>query len=122
MNITDVGHLTGDTDAGDDKLEATAACRKNQWKRSRNFILMHFLRPRKAEHHKAGHCRARERDVREEIALVEMLFEKGFAYDTPKAVYFDVSKFSAYGALSGQSLAEKMTGARDEVVVDDEQT
>lgn len=58
--------------------------------------------------------------VREEIALVEMLFEKGFAYDTPAAVYFDVSKFPSYGALSGQSLAEKMTGARDEVVVDDD--
>lgn len=44
MNITDVGHLTGDTDAGDDKLETAAAGQKNPWRRSHNSIPTRSLR------------------------------------------------------------------------------
>ncbi|MBI2633481.1 MAG: class I tRNA ligase family protein, partial [Parcubacteria group bacterium] len=39
-------------------------------------------------------------------------------YDTPEAVYFDVSKFSDYTKLSGQELSEKIIGARDEVEIE----
>jgi cysteinyl-tRNA synthetase len=121
MNITDVGHLTGDTDAGDDKLDIAAQAQKKSVEEivalytdaffddlaSLNIVKPDIVAPASAH-------------VREELALIQILFEKGFAYDTPKAVYFDVSKFPAYGALSGQSLKDKMTGAREDVVVDEE--
>ena len=120
MNITDVGHLTGDTDAGDDKLETAAQVQKKSVEEIAQFYTNAFFEDlSKLNVIRPDIVAPASAHVREEIALVEMLFEKGFAYDTPKAVYFDVSKFPAYGRLSGQSLAEKMTGARDEVVVDD---
>jgi cysteinyl-tRNA synthetase len=121
MNITDVGHLTGDTDAGDDKLEAAAEAQKKSVEEVAQFYTDAFFDDlEKLNVIKPDIVAPASAHVREEIALVQTLFEKGFAYDTPKAVYFDVSKFANYGALSGQSLAEKMTGAREDVVVDDD--
>jgi cysteinyl-tRNA synthetase len=52
------------------------------------------------------------------ISLVEELSRKNYAYETPKAVYFDVTKFKKYGRLSGQSLKEKTKAARKEVIDD----
>ena len=119
MNITDVGHLTGDTDAGDDKLEAAAAAQKKSVEEIAQFYTDAFFEDlAKLNIIRPDIVAPASAHVREEIALVQTLFEKGFAYDTPAAVYFDVMKFPAYGALAGQSLAEKMTGAREEVVVD----
>jgi cysteinyl-tRNA synthetase len=121
MNITDVGHLTGDTDAGDDKLETAAEAQKKSVEEIAQFYTDAFFEDlAKLNIIKPDIVAPASAYVREETALVQILLEKGFAYDTPKAVYFDVSKFPDYGALSGQSLAEKMTGARDEVVVDDD--
>jgi cysteinyl-tRNA synthetase len=121
MNITDVGHLTGDTDAGDDKLETAAAAQKKTVEEIAQFYTDAFFDDlAKLNIIKPDIVAPASAHVREEIALVQILLEKGFAYDTPKAVYFDVSTFPSYGTLSGQSLAEKMTGAREEVVVDDD--
>jgi len=53
--------------------------------------------------------------VNDIIALVEKLLAKGFAYETKTGVYFDVSKFPAYGRLSGQRLEELRAGSRKEV-------
>ncbi len=120
MNITDVGHLTGDTDAGDDKLETAAAAQKKSVEDIAQFYTDAFFDDlAQLNIVKPDIIAPASAHVREEIALVQTLLEKGFAYDTPAAVYFDVSTFPAYGALSGQSLAEKMTGAREEVVVDE---
>jgi cysteinyl-tRNA synthetase len=54
------------------------------------------------------------------IALVEKLIERGHAYETSQAVYFDVATFPDYTKLSRQSLEDKVTGARDEVQEDSE--
>ncbi len=54
------------------------------------------------------------------IALIEKLFERGHAYETKQAVYFDVSTFPKYTEFTGQSLEEKVVGARDEVQEDPE--
>lgn len=119
MNITDVGHLTGDTDAGDDKLETAAATQKKSVQDIARFYTNAFFDDlAKLNIAKPDVLAPASEFVREQIATIQMLFEKGFAYDTPAAVYFDVSKFPKYGALSGQSLEEKMTGAREEVVID----
>jgi cysteinyl-tRNA synthetase len=120
MNITDVGHMTGDTDAGEDKMERAATAEKKTPEEIAKFYTDAFFADlAKLNVIKPDIVAPASAHVREEIALVQTLLEKGFAYDTPAAIYFDVSKFPAYGALSGQSLQEKMTGAREDVVTDD---
>ncbi len=121
MNITDVGHLTGDTDTGDDKLDKAAQLQKKSVEEIADLYTDAFFADlEKLNIKKPDLIAPASKFVREQIAVIETLFERGYAYDTPNAVYFDVSKFKNYGALSGQSLEDKITGAREEVVVDTE--
>ncbi|KKW11113.1 MAG: hypothetical protein UY49_C0008G0006 [Microgenomates group bacterium GW2011_GWC1_49_7] len=117
QNVTDVGHLISDADEGEDKLEKGAKKQgKTVWEVA-EFFEKHFyesmdklnvLRP-------SIICKATEH-VPEQIVLVQTLIDKGFAYDTPEAVYFDVSKFPNYDGLFGnQLLAAKKTAAREQV-------
>ncbi len=116
QNVTDVGHLSSDADAGEDKLEKGAKkIGKTVWEVAVAFT-KHFydsmdklnvLRPTVI-------CKATEH-IPEQIALIETLLAKGYAYDTPEAVYFDVSTFAGYGSMFGQALEEKKTAVRDEV-------
>ncbi len=119
MNITDVGHLTSDSDAGEDKLEKGAK-EKNQtvWEVAK-FFEDYFLKSINQVNILLPNivCRATEH-IEEQIKLIHKLTEKGFTYQTEEAIYFDTSKFSTYGQLTGQKLEEKKTGVRDEVIVD----
>jgi len=116
QNVTDVGHLVSDADEGEDKLETGAAkMGKSVWETAEMFIKgfyetmdkLNVLRPDVV-------CRATEH-IPEQTELIKRLVDKGFAYDTPEAVYFDVAKFPRYGELSGQRLADKLVAARQEV-------
>ncbi len=121
MNITDVGHLSSDSDAGEDKLEKGAAklgktplevaeyFEADFWKSLKLVnIADPDVAPRATEH------------IEDQIALIEQLVKKGYTYKTNQAIYFDVSKFADYTKLSGQKLEDKITGARSDVVVDNE--
>src|SRR5581483_11212577 len=98
MNITDVGHLTSDQDAGEDKLEKGAK-EKGQtvWEVAKFFedyffkttLQVNIIRPNIV-------CRATEH-INEQIRLIKKLEEKGFTYQTEEAIYFDTSKFPTYG-------------------------
>ena len=117
QNVTDVGHLVSDADTGEDKLEKGAKKRGTTVWEVADFFTKHFfdsmdrlnvLRPTVI-------CKATDH-IPEQIALVARLMDKGVAYDTPEAVYFDVSKFPAYESLFGnQQLAEKQTAVRGAV-------
>jgi cysteinyl-tRNA synthetase len=56
--------------------------------------------------------------IKEQLDVIRELLKKEIAYVGELAVYFDVSKFPNYGALTGQKLQEKSVGVREEVVVD----
>ena len=56
--------------------------------------------------------------IPDQIKLIEKLFEKGFAYETELAIYFDVSKLTDYPKLTNQKLADMKVGARSDVVID----
>jgi cysteinyl-tRNA synthetase len=116
MNITDVGHIQGDADEGEDKLEAQARKeKKDPWEISRHFTRLFFedleelgfrkalVNPRASEH------------VPEMLEIIEGLIAKGYAYRSDGNVYFEVAKFPRYGRLSGNSVAELEAGARIEV-------
>lgn len=120
MNITDVGHLTNDSDEGDDKFEGKAKSEgKSVWAIAELYTdyfhesmrAVNVLPPNIAEAKATDH-------IDQMISLNEKLVAKGFAYETDQALYFDVSKDPGYGELSGQKLSDKIVGARDEVAQD----
>lgn len=119
MNVTDVGHLTSDADEGGDKLEAGAKREgKTVWDVA-DFYLQEFHANAAALNIIPPDKEARATNfIDQQIALVGSLFDNGFAYKTKQAIYFDVTKLSNYGKLSGQKLADKVTGARETVVTD----
>jgi len=116
QNITDVGHLTDDADAGEDKI-AKAALREHKhpmalaeyYTRSyfEDMDRLNCVRP-DISPRASGH-------IVEQIELVKTLLEEDFAYEVNGSVYFDVSKFPEYGKLSGRNTEEMMAGARVEV-------
>lgn len=105
MNLTDVGHLTGDNlgdaDLGEDRMEKAAKKEgKTAWDIAkfyteafvRDFDLLNLERPKlfaKATDH-----------IKEQIDLIKRLEKRGFAYLTSDGVYFDTSRFKDYGKLS----------------------
>ncbi|MBI3548668.1 MAG: cysteine--tRNA ligase [Elusimicrobia bacterium] len=100
MNITDVGHLTSQADEGEDKMEVGAAREgKTAWEiadfYTKTFVedskLLNLIPPKVL-------CKATDH-VPEQIDLVKRLEAKGFTYSTSDGVYFDTSKFPAYGKL-----------------------
>lgn len=119
MNVTDVGHLTSDADTGEDKMEKGAKKFGKSVLDLARFFEEDFLKSLKKVNIQLPSVLARATEhIPDQIALIEELVNKGFAYQTNQAIYFDVSKFSNYTKLSGQKLEEKMVGVRDEVIVD----
>jgi cysteinyl-tRNA synthetase len=116
QNVTDVGHLVSDEDEGEDKLEKGAKkTGKTVWEVAEYYLddfeksmdMLNILHPTVL-------CRATDH-IPEQIAIINTLMDKGFAYDTPEAVYYDVAKFPKYGAFFGQTLEDKKTAVREEV-------
>jgi len=116
QNITDVGHLTDNADAGEDKILKRAQKERLEpmelveiYTRSyfEDMDALDNLRPDISPRATAH--------IPEQIELVEKLIEKGFAYASNGSVYFDVQKFSEYGKLSGRKQEELEAGARIEI-------
>lgn len=121
MNITDVGHLSGDSDAGEDKMEKGAKKFGKSVLEIARFFEEDFLKSIKKVDVLTPTVIARATEhIEDQIALISELKDKGYTYQTSQAIYFDVSKFPSYTKLSKQDLDDKITGARDEVVVDAE--
>src|ERR1700683_357642 len=137
MNITDVGHLVSDADEGEDKLEKGAAREgKSVWQVAEHYteafkadmaalnVLPPSVNPGRKKNKDDHDSYARATDfIPEQIDMVKLLVDKGYAYQTRQAIYFDTSKplpvgLTPYGALSGQKLADKEIGARSDVVSD----
>ncbi len=121
MNITDVGHLTNDSDEGDDKFEKKAATEgKTVWDIA-EFYTEYFHKSMQAVNVLPPHIESKATShIKEMIELNEKLISKGFAYETNQALYFDISTDPKYGSLSGQKLDQKEVAVRDDVVIDPE--
>ncbi len=126
MNITDVGHLASDMDEGEDKLEKGAVREgKTVWQIAQHYLEA-FVKDNSALNNKQPNAYqgpsgayARATDfIDEQVNIIKLLLEKGYAYQTQQAIYFDVSKLESYGELSGQKLEQKEVGARKEVITD----
>ncbi|MGH7948432.1 MAG: cysteine--tRNA ligase [Candidatus Binataceae bacterium] len=116
MNVTDVGHMTSDEDAGEDKIEKTARAEGIEPIEVANKYLAQFKRDCAALNVIPPHvwCRATEH-IADMIALIERIIAAGYAYVTPSGVYFDVEKWrgpGGTGRLSRQKLDEQFAGQR----------
>lgn len=119
QNITDVGHLLGDTNEGEDRMLVAAAREHKHPMAVAEFYTRSFFEDMDALNcvrpdispRASGH-------IVEQIELVKTLLEKGCAYEANGSVYFDISKFEDYGKLSGRNIEEMQAGARVEVSPD----
>ena len=112
INITDVGHMIGDLDVGQDKMENAAQKEKKTPQQIARFYEHAFFQdlvklniqpawkyPRATEH------------IPEMIKIVKKLLKRGYAYIASSgSVYYDVTKFKNYGKLSGNSLEQLRAG------------
>lgn len=116
MNITDVGHLTSDADTGADKIEQAA---KTEHKSAYDIAAAHtreFFDDLKLLNIEAPTVVLKATETIDlQIDLIKKLEAKGVTYKISDGIYFDTSKFPAYGQLSQQPSADKKAGARVEV-------
>jgi cysteinyl-tRNA synthetase len=101
INITDVGHLTSDSDTGEDKMLKGAKREKKTVYEIADFYTQAFKQDIKKLNilDPAIWCKATEH-IKEQIKLVEQLEKKGFTYTAGGNVYFDTSKLKDYGKLA----------------------
>jgi cysteinyl-tRNA synthetase len=108
INITDVGHLTDDADAGEDQMEDAA---RRSGRRAQN-IAAEYTEQWRRDRERVGClepevlCRATDH-IPEQIELARRLEEKGYTYRIEDGIYFDTSKFPAYGELAGLNREEE---------------
>lgn len=119
MNITDVGHLVGDGDEGEDKMDKGAKREgKHPLEIARIYETQFFKDLALLNIKQAHHILRATESIEEQIEIIRLLEAKGYTYKDEFAVYFDTSKLSDYGKLAGQKLEDKKVGAREDVVVD----
>ena len=135
MNITDVGHMTTDADAGEDKMSVAAKREGKGPIEVARFYEAKFMEdmaalgvrpatkyPRASEH------------IPEMLAIIKKLMKRGHAYLVPEhgesqgqsfvgkelslgsSVYYDLSTFPNYGKLSGNTVDDLIAGARVDVI------
>lgn len=120
QNITDVGHIVGDVDDGEDKIQKQAKIEqadpvaiayKYETIYFETMDKLNVLRPTIS-------CRATGHII-EIIEMIQKLLDKGYAYQTEEGnVYFDVHKFENYGQMSGRKLDETLSGQRINIASD----
>jgi cysteinyl-tRNA synthetase len=116
-NITDVGHLVGDVDEGEDKIARKARLEQlepmeivKQYTDDFHEVMNQFniLSP-SIEPSATGH-------IIEQINITQRLLDKGLAYEVNGSVYFDVKKYNQtanYGILSGRKIEDLMESGRE---------
>ena len=119
MNITDVGHLTSDSDSGEDKMEVA---RKREHKSS--MEIAKFYTDAFFEDFSLVNCKMPEivspatENIDMYIKIIEKLLKDEYAYISGGNVYFDISKLNDYYVLTNHQEDDLVVGARDGVEED----
>lgn len=119
INITDVGHLTSDADSGEDKmskglrregldlsLENMNTLAEKYTKRFEDDLQKLNIKTEGTEFPRAS------KYIHAQVAMIKTLEEKGYTYSTSDGVYFDTSRFPAYGKLGNIDIEKLKEGAR----------
>lgn len=120
QNITDVGHLVGDSDDGQDKILRQAKIEKiDPYEIAYKYENQYFDTMAKLNVLKPSISVRATGCILEMIDMVQTIIDKGYGYVTSKGnVYFDVHKFKKYGALSNRTLTDTKSGERIAVAED----
>ncbi|MBR1403402.1 MAG: cysteine--tRNA ligase [Treponema sp.] len=122
MNITDVGHLTGDDDEGDDKMVKSAEERHQSVLEVAQFYTDAFMKDIDALNirHPDVICKATEH-INEMIELIKKIEANGHTYMAGGNLYYDISTYPDYGKLANLDLEKLVAGKgkRKEVVIDE---
>ena len=120
MNITDVGHLTGDSDDGTDKMVNSAKSEhKTVLDIAKFYTDKYFEDTSKLNIRKPDTIVAATTQIDEYIKVIKKLLDTGYAYIAGGNVYFDTSKIDNYYSLTNHNVDELIDGARDDVSRDD---
>mgnify|MGYP002797097819 FL=1 len=116
MNLTDVGHLVSDGDEGEDKMIKSAKEEHKTPQEIAEHYTKAFFEDLKALNIEMPEiiCKATDH-IQDMINYVQKLMEKGYAYETSTAIYFDVSKLDKYPVLSNLDVEKQKAGARVKV-------
>ncbi len=109
VNVTDIGHLSGDGDEGEDKM--TKALKRegkpmtlSAMREIADFYFEAFkVDLKKLNNKEPEHFPFASDHIKEDIDLIEKLTEKGYTYRTSDGIYFDTDKMPNYGKLGNQS-------------------
>lgn len=116
MNITDVGHLESDADEGEDKMEKAARKEnKNPYEIAAFYTDIFFRDMGRLNIEKPEIIAKATEHIEEMMEFVKQLIENGYAYETSKGIYFDISKLDKYPVLSNRKLDDQIAGARVDV-------
>ena len=116
MNITDVGHLTSDADTGEDKMEKAAKKEGKNPYEIAEFYTKAFMEDMIKLNIDMPNIISKATDnIDEMLEMVKKIIENGYAYETSKGIYFDVSKLDKYPVLSNNKVEGQEAGARIEV-------
>ena len=119
MNITDVGHLTSDSDSGEDKMEIARKRENKSAMEIAKFYTDEFFKD-----FALVHCRMPEivspatENIDEYISIIEVLLDKGYAYSSGGNIYFDTSKLDDYYVLTNHQEDSLVVGVREGVEED----
>ena len=119
MNITDVGHLTSDSDTGEDKMEKGAKREgKTVYEIAKFYTDAFFDDCSKLNIKKPSIVEPASNNIDTYIKMITKMLDEGYAYIAGGNVYFDVSKAKDYYKLSGKNADDLMVGVRDTVEED----
>ena len=119
MNITDVGHLTSDSDSGEDKM-LVASKRENK----SAYEIAKFYTEAFFNDFKLVNCKMPEivspatDNIDMYIKMITKLIEDGYAYQSGGNVYFDISKLDDYYVLTNHKENDMIVGVREGVEED----
>ncbi len=119
MNITDVGHLTSDSDTGEDKMLKGAKREKKSVLDIAKYYTEAFQKDTEALNIKWPEIVSKATDnIEEYIKIITRLLEKDFAYQSGGNIYFDTSKLEDYYKLTNHKIDEMVVGVREGVEED----
>jgi len=121
MNITDVGHLSGDSDDGEDKMVKSAEKQNKSVMEIAEFYTKAFKADTDKLNLKWPEIVVPATSMIDKyIEMIQVLLQKGYAYKSGDNIYFDISKLDNYYRFGAQGKDDMLVGARDSVEGDDD--
>ncbi len=119
MNITDVGHLSSDSDTGEDKMVNSAIKEHKTVMDIAKFYTEEFFKDfKKLNCDMPDVIEPATNLIDDYIKIINTLLEKNYAYKSGGNIYFDISKIEDYYKLTNHNINDMVVGVRNDVEYD----